>query len=142
MDNSIADRPMDAGIPDLVWGAGAAVLAFVLSQLCMMLWVVIALLLEVTATRAVGLAINGIALLLMVASYSAILVVLMRYLTERYVVPWAAWIGLAAYPVGWGLLAIAFPNFGGTPAIVGGVGVAVAWLSVGRHRSRSVGGGA
>jgi hypothetical protein len=138
--NTITGRAENAMIPGLAWAIGGALLAFLLSQVCIVVFAVLALILEVNTTRAVGLAINWIALLLMIGSYSAVLVAVTRYLTTRYVVPWTAWIGLVSYPLCWGLLMLAFPGSGyqATPAIVGGVGVVVAWLSVGLHRFGSV----
>ncbi len=139
-ESTITGRAGNATVPGVAWAVGGALLAFILSQACMMVVAVLALILEVNTTRAVSLAINWAAFLLMIASYSVVLVVVMRYLMRRYVVPWTVWIGLVSYPLCWGLLMLAFPDggFQATPVIVGGVGVVIARLSVGRHRFGSV----
>lgn len=119
----------------IAWAVGAAVLSYVVGTACLMLGAGAALVLEVNASRTVGLAINWAAFILAVVSYSTLLVVAMRYLVRAYDVPWSTWLGLLVYPALWGLSMLAFPDSGlaSPPMVVNGIGLAVAWLVVGRR---------
>ena len=116
-----------------VWAVAAAVVSCLAGMLCITVGAMAAMALEVSATRAVGLAINWAAVIFMIASYSALLALVMRHLMRNYEVPGAVWFGLLAFPVAWGVLMLAYPEAGYeiTPIWVNGTGLIVAWLAVG-----------
>lgn len=118
------------------WTIGAAVASWALSTLCILVGALFALALEVGATRTVGIGISGVALVLMVVSYSVVLAVALRQLARSHALPMALWIGLAAYPLCWGLLMLTSPTgvYSDTPLWVSGIGLAVA-LAVMKYRS-------
>ena len=103
-----------------------------------MMGAVLALILELGASQAVGLAVNWAAFALMVGSYSTALVLILKALTRSTSVPFAVWPALAVFPLAWGLLVTSSPGgpYQNTPVIVAGVGAVVAWLTVGLRARR------
>ncbi len=140
MKRSDARGPGQSGwIRQLAWFFGTVFVSAVLANACIMIGAVLALILEADASQTVGLAVNWVAFALMVGSYTATLVLIVRALTSVTTVPFAVWPALAVFPLGWGLLVASTPGgpYEITPLIVAGVGAVVAWLIVGLPARRA-----
>ena len=99
----------------------------------------LALVFESGVPQSVGIAINWIALALMIISYCLLVVVVLRVLVSSQSVPFAVWPALGVYPLVWGLLVASSPGgpYEITPTVVAGAGAIVAWLTVGRTSGNS-----
>jgi hypothetical protein len=142
MDRVAASVPKSAGwVLQSAWSVVAVVASVVVGNACIMAGAMVAMAWEVGASPSVGRAINGVALGLMVVSYSAVLVLVMRAVSARWSVPRVVWLALGVYPIAWGLLVILSPNgpFAITPTLVTGVGAVLAWLLVQRRASSPAG---
>jgi len=122
-----------------VWSLVAAVASVLVGNACIVAGALFAMVWEVGASPTVGRALNAFALGLMVVSYSAVLVLVMRAVASRWSVPRVVWLALGVYPVAWGLLVWSSPGgpFAITPTIVTGTGAVLAWLLVQRRAGGS-----
>lgn len=135
-EETAAGRQIGERLRGAAWAIGAAFASAALCFACMSFFGIAALALESGVSRTASIAVNWIAMVSMVASYSAALTLIMRFLVRRYDVPRTAWLGLLAFPACWTLLVVAYPETGyaSPPAIVSGIGLVVAGLVVGRRR--------
>lgn len=126
-------------IRQLVWFIGTVLASAILTNVCIMMGAVLALIVEAGRSQAVGLAVNWVALALMVGSYSAALVLIVKALASATTVPFAVWPALAVFPLAWGLLVASSPGgpYEITPVIVAGVGAVAVWLLVGLRARRA-----
>lgn len=117
------------------WAVVAVAASALVGNACIILGALFAMAWEAGVEPALGRSINGVALGLMVTSYSAVLVLVMRALTARWLVPLVVWLALGVYPVVWGLLVWWSPGgpFALTPTVVTGTGAVLAWMLVPRR---------
>jgi len=122
-----------------VWALGAVIASAVLGAACTVAGAMTAMAFEYGMLRSVGIAINWAALALMIGSYSALVVVILRALASSRSVPFSVWPALGVFPLIWGLLVAGSPGgpYEITPTVVTGIGAIVAWLTVGRASARS-----
>jgi hypothetical protein len=137
--NGAGELGQSRWIRQLVWFFGTVIASAVLANVCIMIGALLALVFEADVSQSVGLAVNWVAFALMVCSYSAALVLILKALTFATTVPFAVWPALAVFPLGWGLLVASSPGsvYAITPVIVAGAGAVVAWLMVGLPARRT-----
>ncbi len=119
-----------------LWAAGAVCVSVVLGNLCIAVGAVAALVLEAGLPIAASVAVNLMAFGLMIAAYTLGLLLLCRFVSARWKVPFAVWPALALYPLVWAVL-VALPGeaYAAVPAVVTGFGALAAWMVFGRTRS-------
>lgn len=122
-----------------VWALVTVLASVVMGNACIMVGAMVAMALEYGMPRSVGIAVNWIVLALMIGSYCALLVLILRALVSRRQVPFSVWPALAVYPLVWGLLVASSPGgpYEITPTVVTGIGAVAAWLMVGRVNATS-----
>jgi len=119
------------------WGVAALLFSFVLSNVAILAGALPALILEFGQPREIGIAINAVALAVMIVVYSVALVASLRFAMRRLQAAWTVWVGLLAFPALWGLLMLTSPAYAATPVVVTLVGVVVAWVVLGRRRTEA-----
>lgn len=122
-----------------VWALVTVLASAVMGSACIMVWAIVAMALEYGMPRSAGIAVNWIALALMIGSYCVLSVMILRALVSRRGVPFSVWPALAVYPLAWGMLVASSPGgpYEITPTVVTGIGAVAAWLMVGRGSAAS-----
>lgn len=133
MNEMTSNRPTASPAHGMVWLIAGAAAAFVATHALIVAIgggaIMIAALLG--ADRASGVVFYAFALAAMVASYWALIHVSMQALSSHVEIPWPVWVGMAIPPLAWFFTSLSDPAFAPTPTIVGLLGVAGAWFTLG-----------
>lgn len=118
----------------LLWMTAAMVVSAILTIGCIVAGATAAMALEVGFDPLASRLVNAGALLIMASLYSGLLLLIMRALAARYVVPGATWVGLGLFAAIWTVVGLtsAAGRYSPAPAIINASGALVCWLVVGR----------